>query len=395
MKKPTEKFDVIIVGGGPTGLAFACSLAGLQLKIALVERENESLLAAPPEDGRKIALTHGSLKILKELGILSRIPSKNISPIAEAKVLDGFSPFVLNFDPMTKAAGALGFIISNDQIRKAAFQQAQHFKNIKFFTGCEVKSVRTDEAVAVVSLSTTRVLEAPLLVAADGRFSKCRSKMGIPVSTRDFGRTVIVSALVHKNPHGRVAYECFHYERTLAILPLEGNRCSAVITLPSVEAEEVLSMSPTVFAADIENRFGGKLGPMKLDSERYAYPLIAVYAKKFISTRFALLGDAAVGMHPVTAHGFNFGLKGAETLSALIAKARSLGLDLGSASHLSEFNRKHRASTLPLYHATNALVELFTDDRDAAKLIRGAVLRIGSKMAPFKTFISQYLSDAA
>ena len=47
---------------------------------------------------------------------------------------------------------------------------------------------------------------------------------------------------------------------------------------------------------------------MELVGKRYSYPMVTTYAKKFISDRFALIGDAAVGMHPVTAHGFNLGL---------------------------------------------------------------------------------------
>ncbi len=178
-----------------------------------------------------------------------------------------------------------------------------------------------------------------------------------------------------------------------AVLPLNGNVCSVVVTLPSDQAAGLLAMPMEEFNRDLTERFGEKLGAMKLMTERHSYPLVATYADRFVGHRFALLGDAAVGMHPVTAHGYNFGLYGIRALSGKIHEALSVGLDIGSPVLLERFNKTHRKTTLPIYLGTNAIVSLYTDERPAAKRARSAGLRLGNFAKPFKRMITRQLTQ--
>ena len=92
------KFDLVIIGAGPSGLSLACALANTKLKIAIIEKNSKNKFSKPQSDGRDIALTHRSKKILKKFGIWKFINSKRISPIKEARVLDGNSSNYLHFD---------------------------------------------------------------------------------------------------------------------------------------------------------------------------------------------------------------------------------------------------------------------------------------------------------
>lgn len=397
----TENFDLVVVGGGPAGLAFAASLKDQGLKIALVEKSPHAVLANPPEDGREIALTHTSIAIMEKLGMLRHIPAAQRSPIRQAKVMDGLSPYTLTFDSQMAKKDALGYLVANNVIRKAAYEVVKKQKGLELICGVGVEHVAADESRNNVTLSNGRRLAAPLVVAADGRFSGSRRMMGVPVHMRDFGRTVIVCRIRHTEPHHETAYECFHYERTLAVLPLNGKSAprdrakhmsSAVITLSSKEAPAVLAMSEQEFNADLSRRFGDHLGEVFLDGKRHAYPLVATYADRFHGDRFALIGDAAVGMHPVTAHGYNFGLFGQDVLAKAVLEALELGLDIGAPAILEKFTREHRVATLPLYLGTNTLVGLFTDERPAMKMVRGAVLRAGNWLLPFKKLVTQHLT---
>ena len=148
-----------------------------------------------------------------------------------------------------------------------------------------------------------------------------------------------------------------------------------------------------VSAADVERRFRGQWGRMTLSSERHAYPLVAVYAHRFHARRFALVGDAAVGMHPVTAHGFNFGLRGADTLVGELRKALRAGADIASDSVLQAYDSEHRKATYPLYVATNALVGLYTDNGALAQFARSALLRLGNGLSPVKDFMLHKLTE--
>ena len=125
---------------------------------------------------------------------------------------------------------------------------------------------------------------------------------------------------------------------------------------------------------------------------------MGVYAHRFAAPRFALVGDAAVGMHPVTAHGYNFGLYGVEVLARELGRARGRGLDLGALPALQAYEREHRRTTLPVYLGTNAIVSLFTDERALPKLARQSVIQLSERMPLVshlvKAAITQQLTGA-
>ncbi len=388
------KHDVIIIGGGPAGLSFARDLAETELNITIVEKQSENILANPPYDGREIALTHLSYKIMNNLNMWNLISDDHISLIKTAKVLNGKSPYALSFNHEEAGEANLGFMISNQNIRKAAYESLAGFKNIQALTEKEVSTLGTDHEKGWIKLKNGERLETPLIIAADSRFSATRRMMGISTSMLDFGRTCIVCTMSVEEHHDDTAYECFHFDRTLAILPMKNNQVSIVITLNSEESAELLAMSREDFAADIERRIEGKLGSMKLTSELFPYPLVATFAKTFHANRFAVIGDAAVGMHPVTAHGFNLGLRGAHTLAKEIKTALETGGDFSAQTVLENYSRAHHRAAAPIYHGTNALVKLYTKDTPAAKFARRALLRLGNRIKPAKRLIMNQLTES-
>lgn len=393
MTDGAQQHDIIIIGAGPAGLSFARTLADTGLRMVLIERQPLSVLENPPEDGRDIALTHTSELLMKNLGLWGHIPEDEIGTIRDAKVVNGTDPYALHFAAEETGAPYLGRLVPNHLIRKAAFESVRHADTVSILTERSVTAVETNAKEGRVTLDDGTVLTAPLVIAADSRLSENRRRMGIPAQITDFGRVVIVSELSHSLPHNDVAYECFHFDRTLAILPMPGGRSSAVVTLPADEAESVLAMSPEAFAADIAERFDHQLGEMTLVTKRHSYPLMGVIADRFVANRFALVGDAAVGMHPVTAHGYNLGLSGAAILAAEIRAAKMRGDDIGAMAGLLAYERKHRRKVLPLYHGTNAIVRLFTTTTGPAKLLRAAALRLGNVLTPAKKLIEKQLTE--
>ncbi|MCP5091915.1 MAG: 5-demethoxyubiquinol-8 5-hydroxylase UbiM [Gammaproteobacteria bacterium] len=386
-------YDIVVVGAGPAGLSFAKSVTGAGLRMALIEKQPLESLANPDFDGRDIALTHLSVKILKEFGVWDRLESDEKFPIREARVLDGNSPYTLDFDRKPDDVEALGYIVSNNAIRRTLFAEVKNLPDVELIADTAVETVSTNTGSATVRLSDGRILSSNLLVAADSRFSETRRAVGIAAEMHDFGRVCVVCRMQHDNAHDGIAYECFHYGRTLAILPLSSHQSSIVVTAPMSQRDELMAMSSEQFSADIQDRFGSRYGHMQLATERYAYPLVGVHAKRFCVTRCVLVGDAAVGMHPVTAHGYNLGLSGADLLAREVRSAQRDGKDIGCLDVLRRYERKHLRNTRPIYHGTNEIVKFFTDDRPPAKLARTVALRLANNFPPIKRVIRNKLTE--
>ena len=300
---------------------------------------------------------------------------------------------VLPFDGQADGHEQLGWLVPNHRIREACHAGAAARGALVTITGdARVTGLDRGADGASVTLADGRTLRAPLVIAADSRFSTVRRMAGIGARMLDFGRTAIVARMRHEHAHDGTAHECFLHGHTLAMLPMAGKQSSAVWTVTSDGAAALMAATPEVFAAQVDEAFGHRLGRLELAGERHAYPLVAVYAQRFACQRFALIGDAAVGMHPVTAHGYNFGLYGIEVLAAGLAAAKAAGRDLGDARALQAYADEHRRVTLPIYLGTNLVVKLFTNDTAPAKLAREAIVRVTNLVPPIKSAVTRQLT---
>ncbi|MBQ4854051.1 5-demethoxyubiquinol-8 5-hydroxylase UbiM [Rhodanobacter sp. B2A1Ga4] len=386
-------FDIVVIGAGPAGLCFARSLAGSGLRIALIERQQEAALIVPADDGREIAITHHSQRLLHELGLWARLREEEVGTLRDALVLDGDDRDGLMFRHDEAGKSQLGWLVSNHAIRRAAYEEVMALPEVERITGARVGAVRTDADGVRVELDGGDTLHAQLLVAADSRYSDTRRAMGIGAQMRDFGKTMLVLRMRHEVPHEQVAWEWFGHGQTLALLPLhDAHTSSVVLTLTPPVMRELLALDDAALEAAMAARFGHRLGAMSVAGPRCAYPLVGVYAKRFVAERFALIGDAAVGMHPVTAHGFNFGLLGQDILARELRAAQAAGQSIAAPALLARYERRLRLATRPLYLATNLLAGLYTDDRRPARALRKLALGAGARLAPFRRLVMSGLT---
>lgn len=387
--------DVLIVGAGPVGLSLARSLSGQGLSIVLIDSQGHETLAAPAADGREIALTHASQRILQQLGIWAYFCADEIAPLRDAQVLDGISPQALRIRAAAAGEERLGCLVPNQVIRRAAFAAVSECPDVRLLPQTRLDALQCTEQAVHAVFSDGQALQARLVVAADSRFSDTRRRLGIAARMEDFGKSMLVCRMNHELSHDQVAWEWFGYGQTLALLPLNGNSASTVLTLPPAEITRMMSLDAQAFAQDMARRYDGRLGQMELIGERHVYPLVGVFAERFSGLRCALVGDAAVGMHPVTTHGFNFGLQSQKRLSEALLQALQQGRDIGDSGVLRGYASAHRRASWPLYQATSLLVRMYTDDRPPARLLRKAGLSLAQKLPPLKWALARHLTQVA
>lgn len=384
--------DVAIVGGGPAGLCLARALDGLGLDIHLFDTAGRATLADPPDDGREIALTHVSRRLLETLGLWRRIPEETISELRDAAVFDGESERPMRISHADGGSDCLGWLVSNHRIRRAAFEAASEQAGLTIESGVGVEATEPGASGRRLLLADGREVDARLVIAADSRFSGLRRAAGIGARMRDFGRSMLLARVELEHDHDHVAWEWFAYDRTLALLPLDSRRASAVITLPHEQARRLSGLDEAAFNREVTELYRGRLGEMKLCGVRHLYPLVGVWPDRLVDNALAAVGDAAVGMHPVTAHGFNLGLTGIEILSGELSGAVSQGRAIADPAVLAAYQRRQRLASLPLYLATASVVGLYTDDRLPARALRRGVLRVANRIAPFRQAVAGQLT---
>lgn len=385
--------DVAIVGAGPAGLCLAKALEPLGQKLVLIEAHAKDAVSAPAFDGREIALTHRSIEILKKLDIWQRIPPDQISRLVDARVRNGDSPQSLIFSHHDSGVEELGLLVPNHCIRQAAWNSVSDSTNSPAFVfDDKLTGLESHKEGYRLQLASGSMIHTSLLVAADSRFSETRRMLGIRARMHDFGKTMLVARVEHDADHQHVAQEWFQYGSTVALLPLNGRQSSVVITRTAPQITKLMQMDKAAFAREMEAATQGQLGHMTLASSRHAYPLVGTWSQNFVSQNAALVGDAAVGMHPVTAHGFNLGLVGVDLLARQVQTASLRERKQPTAIQLRRYESELRRAAFPLFMGTNAVVRLFTDDRPPAQFARGALLQMAELAAPFRKLVSRSLS---
>ena len=386
-------FDIVVAGAGPVGLAFAASLAGTGLRIALVDPQTEAALADPAPDGREIAVTDQSIAMLAALGAWANIPTSQISPLRRMQVLNGPSDYAMQLGHSGTGGDTMGQFVPNHWLRRSLHDVVRDLPGMTVLPGLSVATIRQQRGGTTTTLSDGQVLTAALVVAADTRRSRLRQQQGISAAMHDYRQRMLVCPVSHPLPHHQTATAWFEYGQTLVTLPLNGGRSSAVMTVGEADAAALLRMDDTAFGRELTRRYHGRLGAMQPVGERHAVPVVTTYAARFVGRRFALLGDAAVGMHPTTAHGFNFGMLGQRALARELRAAVTAGRDVADAAALARYEAAHRAETWLFFTGAEALMRLYAaGDSLPARLLRNGALRLGN-LPPIRQILAARMRD--
>ncbi len=370
----TQASKILIVGGGLNGAALALALAQTGHSVCVIDTLGEKVRKNAAFDGRSYALALASKRLLDAIGVWERV-EEHAQPMLEIKVTDGHagigpSPFLMHFDHAEIEEGPMGYMVEDRHLRRAFLEAMAKDNAIIQINGRTVVSQQVEATGVTLTLDDGASVEGHLIVGCDGRSSGTAARAGIKRTGWDYGQTALVCAIEHDLPHHGIAHQFFMPPGPLAILPLTGNRSSIVWSERTEAAQRINALPEAEYLQVLRPRFGDFLGDIRLQGDRFTYPLNLTIANSFISDRLALVGDAAHGMHPIAGQGLNAGLRDVGALAEVLTLAGRRGEDIGSVLVLERYQEWRRFDTASLAMATDMFNKLFSNDNPLLRLGR-------------------------
>jgi 2-octaprenyl-6-methoxyphenol hydroxylase len=384
-----RNYDVLIIGGGMTGLILATALGNAGVSTAVIEPLAPEKLLDTGFDGRTTAIAAGSRNALASIGAWQGM-SGEAEDILEIRVSDGHSPLFLHYDHVELDEGPLGHILENRVIRSALLERLSTLSSVKMFFGQSVQSLDRDGHFAKALLSDGEIVAGRLAIATDGRGSPTRKAANINVKQWRYPQTGIVCTVRHQHDHRGIAQEQFLPAGPFAILPMTEQRSSIVWTEKTELAPKLLDLPDQEFAEELQIRFGDYLGDLEIVGPKFSYPLGLLHAEHYIVPRLALAGDAAHAIHPIAGQGLNIGIRDAAALAEIIVDALRLGLDPGSLNVLEDYERWRRFDNTMMIAATDGLNRIFSNDIGPIKLARDVGLAAVNRTPPLKRLFMRH-----
>jgi len=397
----SERFEVIVIGGGLAGACAAALLArhaGIEpARVALLAAQLPGPLAAgAPPELRVAAISRASEHILGAAGAWKRLDTQRMCAYERMRVwhesaaLDGAGS--LCFDAADLGEPNLGYIAEMGALQRACIESFLESGGV--LREAVVDALEFDQGMARLRASEL-VLEARLVVGADGAESLVRESAGLSVRTRDYRQRAIVATVETVKPHAHTAWQRFLHTGPLALLPLFDGRSSIVWSLDESLARASLDSEPHEFEQRLSSASAYVLGEVRLASERASFPLRSLAADSYVAPRCALIGDAAHVIHPLAGQGANLGLLDAAALCEAVAAAPALREDPGALRLLRRYERQRRTHNLAMDAAMHVFQRGFAAARGPAGWLVNQGFAMVDRSGPLKrAFARQALGTA-
>ncbi len=370
MSDNSNSFDLIIAGGGTTGICLALSLLkSTDLRIAIVESHDDTgQIPHPGFDSRSVALAAKSIELLEEFGIddIATIGC----PIQHIHVSDKGHLGQCLIHAEEYQLDAVGRVVELHELgnKLTALIGRADPQRVTWFRPDNISNVSRSKNSVEIETANGQSLSASLLVIAEGGASPTRKLVDMDVEQDAYQQKAIIANVETAKPHQNWAFERFTESGPLAMLPLHkvsgqqtNGRCSLVWTVRNPQSQELLAMDEKEFLQALQYEFGSRLGPLLGVGKRESYPLTLVQATHVTGHRVALIGNAAQTLHPIAGQGLNLALRDIDGLVEVIKAALQKAEDIGSYMPLSRYSSLRSEDRTRVISMTDSLVRTFSN----------------------------------
>ncbi|WP_349431082.1 FAD-dependent monooxygenase [Methylomarinum sp. Ch1-1] len=379
----TEQFDVVIVGGGMVGAAVACGLGGSALKVAVLERSlPEPFSPEQPHDLRVSALSIASQKILQTVGAWQGVSQRRLCPFRRMRVWETAGDTEFNSDDIDYPE--LGFIVENRVTQLALLGRLQQFDNIELIASSTIQKIDYRPAQSQLQLDNGRVLQASLLVAADGGQSLVRQAAGLGVTSWDYSQHALVIYVETSYPQQDITWQRFVPSGPQAFLPLTGNYASLVWYNSPDEVKRLKGLDQEALIRELTATFPDCLGGINRVLGVASFPLKRQHAQHYVKQGVALVGDAAHMINPLAGQGVNIGLLDAAALAEVLVEADRRGENIADVAVLKRYEEMRRHENLKMMTVMDVFYRFFSNDVLPVKFFRNLGLGLAERIKPAK-----------
>ncbi|MGS2719679.1 FAD-dependent monooxygenase [Paraglaciecola aestuariivivens] len=369
-----QGFDILIVGGGIVGLTQALALQNSGLSIAIVESNPSQGLPNDEPQLRISALTLATENIMRNLGVWQNLDASRLSVYKNMQVRDQDSFAKIEFSAEQVAQDSLGFIVENQNLRHALWQQVEKSSQIEIISA-KILQLSVGQQECFITLDNQLHISARLVIGADGANSIVKKQAKLPQTFWDYDQKAIVATVKTTEPHHNVARQIFTPTGPLAFIPLwDEHLCSIVWSQDTEHADELMALPNSAFNQALSSAFDCTLGVCEVVSDKQAYPLKMQYLRQWVQDRVVIIGDAAHTIHPLAGQGANLGIADAAALAQHIKQLVEQGKDIGLGKNLRAFERWRKTECTKMLAAMETFKRLFAGNQPVKKLIRGAGL---------------------
>src|SRR5215203_3784547 len=367
----TINTDVIIIGGGPTGLSLACQLIRHVIDFVLVEK-NDTVTRF----SKAIGVQARTLEIYEQIGLAQ--PAIEHGTIANRVrlITGGEVRGEMHLANFGKDLSQYPYVLMLEQSKneELLYQFVQsHNRDVLWNTELESFTQNSTGVTAQVKTpqGELQTITGKYLVGCDGPHSSVRHGLGLTFEGSTFERLFYVAdaRVDWELPHDAL-HVCLAREVFTAFFPMKGeNRYRIVGTFPESKNQE----QGEVLYEEIEREIKDKAELSLEISDVKWFSLYKVHSRrvnKFSAGRGFVAGDSAHIHSPAGAQGMNTGIQDAYNLAWKLALAVK---DIARQELLDTYNEERLANAQRLLESTDRMFELAAGSNWLMSLLRTTI----------------------